>query len=761
MPIRTYIEKICRSSQAGKPTSQGGYEWIEVCYEVEKPIPDWNISPATILKEWHPSQPIPSTENLTVHYPELGLLTVYKKYKGFRYYARIAANEYVELIAPTGEDLENLIGLQHNLQLRYNNFSKLPEKGDVKVKVTLGVIATEEKSGKVNEIDLPTERKEVVITLRRTDKETPKPNPNDKPVLNMVLNTATKELTGDTSFTFPTTPLDYYYDIELHHDFWHNKGLSDYINFDTRTEWYKDHSINTPFTIKGVEWNSIGRSLFDINLTGTKNNATAVFSLSQFYKENPTIKTLNFDLSKNQTLTFQSYFRTKDSFGVSHNFTINLTVINDTTAFHIDKKEFKYLLKTDKKERAEGVFTIKNPNRLTFTINNADFLEVSELKGNSEEEVVVKFRSQSSELMTVGEHKGWLKVTSSAGSEQIVQVLITVQTDITFATKKVYFCLDKELTHIRQTDPQSEFVSVALTMEFNGYGRSFTTTQSYDYVFFEGVATVDIGQEVQDFFRDITPSLEVNTKKLLSPKEIFKATKVSAVIKETNFKGAVFKTHTLTDLHFLPGKKPKAYPYLTQSRLRSTYKQSLISVSALTQEVRARSLGQIGSNLIDLSAIKDPLAVANFSFLRATANETYGATAIIRKETLSLEPKPEPNSTPISALFQNQNFCPDWFSFAGEYEALVSYEHTLADNVLLSEDYKAQVKTKRTYKLNTGWLFPEEIEVLWELIKSPICFLRIAGEWLKVIPITQKPLSFDSTRNLHSFVVEFQLSSND
>ena len=76
MPIRTYIEKICRSSQAGKPTSQGGYEWIEVCYEVEKPIPDWNISPATILKEWHSSQPIPSTENLTVNYTVFVFITV-------------------------------------------------------------------------------------------------------------------------------------------------------------------------------------------------------------------------------------------------------------------------------------------------------------------------------------------------------------------------------------------------------------------------------------------------------------------------------------------------------------------------------------------------------------------------------------------------------------------------------------------------------------------------------------------------------------
>lgn len=745
MAIRTYTTKECHSTRL-YTTSQGGYEYGEVCYEVEKPIADWNISPATILKEWHPSQPIPSTENLTVHYPELGLLTIYKKYKGFRFYARIAANEYVELIAPTGEDLENLIGLQHNLQLRYNNFSKLPEKGDVKVKVTLGVIATEEKSGKVNEIDLPTERKEVVITLRRTQESgaTPSPKPAEREVLRMTLNHATRELTGDKEITF--IPII-------------NSPFSIVRDRTRRLFLSAFPGSSHTFGEKKSEVFDIG--LFKIQTYTSSSLDRIVFQLSDTYLRTGRVDEGGIDFTKPQILRWQNNSVFYSSRFSRKYFDIELTVINDTTAFHIDKKEFKYLLKTDKKERAEGVFTIKNPNRLTFTINNSDFLEVTEFKGNGEEEVVVKFRSQSSELMTVGEHKGWLKVSSSAGSEQIVQVLITVQTDITFATKKVYFCLDKEITRIRQTDPESEFVSVALTMEFNGYGRAFSSTQTYDYVFFEGEATVDIGQEVQDFFRDITPSLEVNTKKLLAPKEIFKATKVSAVIKETNFKGTVFKTHTLTDLHYLPGKKPKAYPYLTQSRLRSTYKQSLISVSALTQEVRAHSLGQISSNLIDLSAIKDPLAVANFSFLRDTADVTYGATAIIRKETLSLEPKPEPNGTPISALFQNQNFCPDWFSFAGEYEALVSYEHTLADNVLLSEDYKAQVKTKHTYKLNTGWIFPEEIEVLWELIKSPVCFLRIAGEWLKVIPITQKPLSFDSTRNLHSFVIEFQLSFND
>nr|DAE92902.1 MAG TPA: hypothetical protein [Caudoviricetes sp.] len=749
MPIRTYTSEECYTTRVGS-TSQGGFLYSKICYPVEKPILDWEVSPASILKEWHPSQPIPSTEILTVQFPELNLLTIYKKYKGFRNYARIAPNDYVELLAPDGQELDNLKGLKHNLRLHYNNFNKLPENENIQVKVTFGVIATEEKSGKITEIDLPTERKEAVITLRRTNNTTPpQPKPNDRLVLNMVLNIVTKELTGDTTLNYNlTNPSSS--NFALRHSF-----TKDYRQGVVLIENFQNQNIyDQIFTNKG---------LFNIRIRRDTNKdlrkVFADFSLSDEFLQNGKIEGLAIDFSKPQVLTKENNLVGEDGLGTI--FIINLTIINDTTVFHIDKKLFNYVIKTDKKERAEGIFTIKNPNHLTFTINNSDFLEVTELKDNGKEKVVVKFRSHSSELMTVGENKGWFKVTSSAGSEQVVNVNITVQTDIDFTTKNVYFCLDKELTHVRQTSTESEFITVTLTMEFNVYGRAFTTIQTYDYVFFDGKATVDIGQEIQNFFVDIAPTLEVNTKKLITPKELFKATKVSAVITETNFKGKVFRTHSITDLYYLPGKKPKAYPYLTQCRLRSTYSQSLISISALTQEVRSRSLGQIGSNLIDLSAIKDPIGVANFSFLRSTADATYGATAIISKETLSLEPKPEPNSTPISALFQNQNYCPDWFSFAGEYEALVNYEHTLADNVLKSEDYKAQVKTKRTYKLNTGWLFPEEIEVLWELIKSPVCFLHIGNEWLKAIPITQKPLSFDNTRNLHSFVVEFQLSSND
>lgn len=89
----------------------------------------------------------------------------------------------------------------------------------------------------------------------------------------------------------------------------------------------------------------------------------------------------------------------------------------------------------------------------------------------------------------------------------------------------------------------------------------------------------------------------------------------------------------------------------------------------------------------------------------------------------------------------------------------MEYQHQIGEHLLSRERYKERVEEKRTFKLNTGWIFAEEIAVLWELVRSEQCFLKIQGEWVKVIPISQKPLSYDSTRNLHSYVVEFQESA--
>ena len=59
MSIRTYTDTSCE--ERPRTTSRGGTEYEQYCYPQEKPILDWGVSPTAILKEWNPSQPIPST----------------------------------------------------------------------------------------------------------------------------------------------------------------------------------------------------------------------------------------------------------------------------------------------------------------------------------------------------------------------------------------------------------------------------------------------------------------------------------------------------------------------------------------------------------------------------------------------------------------------------------------------------------------------------------------------------------------------------
>jgi hypothetical protein len=737
---RTYQKQVCNSDN---------WDYIRdddrvICWYEETEIIDWDLSPTSIDIQWQVGTPIPQAQNISVVFPELLLLEKYKEYtyKKVEYECSIdfKENEFIELVAP-GKRLDQIIfdneeKRNFNFQIRFKDFKNIPDEG-VKTHITLKVDIKNvyPQYGEVGAKIATLETREIPISITKIKNNAPKSTPKVESVLNITLNNSTGELIGDTEISF----------------FNHN----DYVVFSHLFDASKGKEVLTDPN----ETYQMG--MFSISFYEKVNKIFIRFALSHNYKEEA--KKLGIDLTKNQTI-----IKEKNECLIqreSQYFTIKLNVINDNTRFSIDKKEFNFEVFREKKETKNASFIIHNPNRLEFTITHSDFLEITEKNEENRSKINIGFRTKNSEKFRIGLHKGFIKITSSAGTSQIISVELNVLQDVNLEIKDIYFCLDKDIISLRKKHNGSEFVQAKITMYFEGYGRKYQNTQVYDYVFFKDEVHLDIGAEVQDFFQNI-PSLEVlnvSEQKLLQPKEIFKATRVALTLEEKNFKGEVLATHSFSDLFFLAGKKPKAFPFLTNATLRSTYTDAFISVSALTKDVKSKHLGQIASNLTDLSNIKDPLGVANFYFKRAVANQTYGATNIISKENLHLEPKPEPNQPPITAIFQNQNFCPDWFAFSGEYEQSINFEHQLSENVFKGEEFKAFVKEKRIYKLNTGWIFPNEVELLWELIKSPLCFLKIQGKWEKVIPITQKPLSFDNTKNLFSFVVEFQriASNND
>ncbi len=115
----------------------------------------------------------------------------------------------------------------------------------------------------------------------------------------------------------------------------------------------------------------------------------------------------------------------------------------------------------------------------------------------------------------------------------------------------------------------------------------------------------------------------------------------------------------------------------------------------------------------------------------------------------------------INVIFQNQNHAPDWFSFLGEWEEHYDINHTITDEAIYGKSVKVSATEHGTLKLNTGCFFEEEIKVLKELIKSPICYVYIRDKWQKVIPVTKKVLPFYNLRNINSQIVEFKIVEDE
>lgn len=442
-------------------------------------------------------------------------------------------------------------------------------------------------------------------------------------------------------------------------------------------------------------------------------------------------------------------------------FKIAVTVVGNPRSFGVSPWSYTFVLVKEKQERGEGIIEIRNPNLLQFEARaSSDKITLSPIENQGGEVVRIPIHTKSSQELDVGSFREQIVIKSSQGSERVIPVYISVKKELEMVERDIYFCKDKDLLEVRAKG-DGDYMEMQLKIHFSGYGQEKEVTQRYEYVFFQGKVKIDIGEEVQDFFEGIPNlhSLTLNETRDITVYPLYKAAVVDVVLVERALRGEEKARYELKGLRYLPGKKPKGYPYLTESFLRSTYPDSMVSLSGLLKDIREQQLVKIVSDRVRLTEVREDYEVGNFSFLRSVADIRYSPTSIITYKGLSLEPKPKSNDRPILGIFENQNQCPDWFSFAGEWEGHVEYQHQIGEHLLSRERYKERVEEKRTFKLNTGWIFAEEIAVLWELVRSEQCFLKIQGEWVKVIPISQKPLSYDSTRNLHSYVVEFQESA--
>ena len=272
---------------------------------------------------------------------------------------------------------------------------------------------------------------------------------------------------------------------------------------------------------------------------------------------------------------------------------------------------------------------------------------------------------------------------------------------------------------------------------------------------------IDHGNLIQPFLEvphQIEKLYVAHSEPILLP--IANPVKAVFTFTETNLKGIVVQSSVYTHYYYA-GKKPKAFPLLTNALLRSTNEGSLLAIAFVQSWGSLNLAGKFFKNAKIIEPVQKiehhQRGIGCYWSERKMLTSKYAENEIVSfGNNLELEPKPEMQST-ILAIFINQNHCPDWFTFDGIWEDECQTEFELKDNLLQREKMKVNVKQHITLKLSTGFIFEQEIDLLRELVASEIVFLKINEQWKKTIPISQKTISYDKTKNVFSQIVEFRV----
>ncbi|CAA0172095.1 hypothetical protein TMP248_140008 [Tenacibaculum maritimum] len=703
--MRTIIKEICTTRYNET-----------VCVPTAIPIREWNIDPEIINEKWLINGTLPNRRLVTVIFPDVVELQEYNDINFFRYAIEFPQSNFINLTSPI-LDLSN-IAIPSNgvvqFEVSYKNFNQL--SNDITLSSVTFAVYGSESNG--NERLL--EKRELDIIVEKTTAINEPYITTDKPVYRGTYFLHTQTFSESTLIQVLPVNID-------------ENGL--------------EIRRLPSFSASGSYANNISFSnVFGVNLS-------KIFKI-----ENPNelLGSGVIEIPCEVTCAVSRKNANNILFSKTAQFKIAVEVLPFDGDFTVSKSDFDFLLKYHENKKGTGTIIVINNNNIDLTIESSYWINVTENNNH------LSFETIPAKDFTDNENSGFIKI-SGGSTVKIINISVAVEKSIVANLEKINFCLDDKPILVVKKSDRAIKLRMNLTMNFVGYNsEKETINQIYEYVFFDGKVYLYPGEEVQDFFNSIetVESIRVNELGIPVSKELFYACQTDIEITELDSDGNSFEKYNLEKVNYLPGKKPKAYPYLTNGTVRRTYTDSLVSISAIKDDFIISRLGEIASNLVDNSNLKSSIAVCNISFKRSLADRSYGDRDVIQKSKLSLHPIPN-TQTVISVVFQNQNFCPDWFSFSGEYEEIPILTHTIAENLLNSSDFKAETEQDKTIKLNTGWLFEEEIKVLWELINSPICFIHLNNIWIKAIPISTKPLPFNSQKNINSQIVEFKIIDDE
>lgn len=167
-------------------------------------------------------------------------------------------------------------------------------------------------------------------------------------------------------------------------------------------------------------------------------------------------------------------------------------------------------------------------------------------------------------------------IISDNVNQVIVNVIINViDAEIVNELEEYNFCLDSKKIYFKQYHPNLKYKRVKINGTQYISNEEHHIQQIYDLIYFNGETNIDIGEKVQQF---IEPFKEILLDMALK-KHIMKPISIQIDIADLNDKFEELHQKSLGTFNFYPGKKPKAYPLLTNHRTRKRVNLSKMLIS--------------------------------------------------------------------------------------------------------------------------------------------------------------------------------------
>lgn len=396
-------------------------------------------------------------------------------------------------------------------------------------------------------------------------------------------------------------------------------------------------------------------------------------------------------------------------------FNINLVIVDGGITVQPESLYFEVFKGSSGKS---AVLTVTNPLGVDFTVTAFPaWLTLDDEDGNTSQNITVMTETGR---LPVGTYSGIIRFEYNSNFLEI-PVTLDLKAFIIIDESKD-FCLDLPPVKVNRKSEGAKFVRIIMTAVYKVLGVTSTFEKVYQTPYFLDVASFELGEKLHRHFPRAKRHFFDETS-LNFMENIVASIKVD----ELNANLEVLFTESASGIKLFPGKKPLAYPLLSNFIHRKKNEGAIIFTSIVDGET------------VELTKTAES-ALVNPLILGTTQINFYDF------------PK---SYAPVHVQWENQNLSPEWFTFTGDYKISPDYNHVYARNIFNAQNEKYDFSKVKTLTIDTGMMLAVERLLVSEMIESKISFIKIEGKIYRCFNITKKNVEIDSTEELIARSLEY------